>query len=55
MINSFENILNQRPIKVTRSNGVTLIPVKLANFDRTLGNFDRPIKVTPDQSYTKCQ
>ena len=48
MINFFEDILNQRPIKVTR-------PIKLGNFDRTWsklnriwGNFDWPIiKVTP--------
>ena len=55
MINFFENILNQRPIKVTWSNVVTLIHVKWANFDCTLGNFDQLIKVAPDQSYTKSQ
>ena len=38
MINFFEDILNQRPIKVTPPNGVTLI---------ALGVTDRLIKVTP--------
>ena len=42
MINFFEEILNQRLIKVTYA-------VKLGNFDRTWGNLDRPIKVTPSE------
>ena len=43
MINFFEDILNQRPIKVTPSNGVTLIALGVT----VIVNFDRLIKVTP--------
>ena len=54
-INFFEDILNQRPIKVTPPcPPPPPPPVKWGNFDRTWsnfnrtwGNFDWPIKVTP--------
>ena len=39
MINFFEDILNQRLIKVTP-------PIKWGHSDCTWGNFDQPIKVT---------
>ena len=46
-INFFEDILNQRPIKVTPSNGVTLIALGVILIALGVYNFDQPIKVTP--------
>ena len=51
MISFFEDILNQRWVIVTPSDGVTLIAVG-GNFNRTWGSFDQPIKLT--RSVTKA-
>ena len=46
MMNFFEDILNQRPIKVTPLNG-NFITLGVTLIALGVYNFDRPIKVTP--------